>query len=567
MELSFENNKKIVDRNKLRGGYYTPQKLASYLVRWSFRTGRERILESSVGDGNFVEAILIHAKQEKYSPFILGIEIEEEELQKAKLRAAAVKKSTATLQWICGDFFIEYEKLKQQESFDIFIGNPPFIRFQRFEEKSREVAFKHLKDAQYQPTKLANAWSAFVQLGIELLRPGGRMALVVPAEIMQVIYAKELRSRLSKVFDHIVLIGFRKLVFPEIEQEVVLLLAEGKRETVGESCDIHTIEFDDGDHLIDQDDLTQTISHVPSKHTRNGMKWTALFLSDHLYKSLDEAEQSAGLTPLGNLAQVDIGVVTGNNAFFVLSNKTRDEIGANNYISRIVGKTSSLTSIVFGNNDFEEFSNKYCSQLLNLNGISEEKIPDGIQRYLLSGIEQEVHKGYKTSIRKRWFDVPSVYIPDAFLFRQIHRFPILVVNEAKTTSTDTIHRVRINQGIDPHLLAATFFNSLTFAWAEVCGRSYGGGVLELEPSEAEEIPVPYNSKISIDFEKIDELLRRGRSIETLDYVDSIVLKDNLGLDQHMIRDIRIAWAELRDRRINRKHNKLSRVNLKSITSP
>lgn len=138
------------------------------------------------------------------------------------------------------------------------------------------------------------------------------------------------------------------------------------------------------------------------------------------------------------------------------------------------------------------------------------------------------------------------------MFRQIHRYPLLVVNEAGPASTDTIHRVRFKDHIEPRLLSAIFFNSLTLAWAEVCGRSYGGGVLELEPREAEELPIPYKDDLVIDIDKIDELLRRGKETEALDYVDNIVLKDYIGFDDLIIRNVRNAWKELRDRRINRK---------------
>ena len=127
-----------------------------------------------------------------------------------------------------------------------------------------------------------------------------------------------------------------------------------------------------------------------------------------------------------------------------------------------------------------------------------------------------------------------------------------MVNEAQTTSTDTIHRVRIKDGTNIHQLATIFFNSLTLAWAEVCGRSYGGGVLELEPREAEELPIPYSDDLNIDSEKVVDLLRRDQAYEALDYVDNIVLKNHLGFDEVMIKNIRRAWEQLRDRRISRK---------------
>jgi adenine-specific DNA methylase len=122
---------------------------------------------------------------------------------------------------------------------------------------------------------LANAWVAFVQLGIEFLKEGGRLAMVVPAELLQVKYAGELRSRLSTQFDRIVLVAFKRLVFSEIQQEVLLLLAEGRRHSPGPPSDIQTIEYEDGDDLVSHDNLADAIGHVHAKHSRNGMKVTS----------------------------------------------------------------------------------------------------------------------------------------------------------------------------------------------------------------------------------------------------------------------------------------------------
>jgi len=496
----------------------------------------------------FVVSTLNHCSDR--SPSIVFFEFEEEEINKAKIRAAEID-SEAKVEWICSDFFALFKKLKDEEKFDVAFGNPPFIRFQYFDVTIRERAFDLLREAGYHPTKLANAWTAFIELSIELLKDGGRLAMVVPAEILQVKYAAELRSRLSKQFEHIVLVGFRKLVFPEIQQEVLLLLAEGKRAISQKSSDIHTIEFTDGDELLNGD-LAEAIAHVESKHSRNGMKWTSLFLSNKIFKALDEAEQAQELTPLGQLASIDIGVVTGRNSFFVLTEDLKNQIGSNGLTVPILGHTSALKSIIYKPSDLKEYSNHFPAYLLALAGKNTDEFSQHLKEYIKSGEQEEVHKGFKCRIRHRWFDVPSVYVPDAFMFRQIHRFPLFVVNDSGATSTDTIHRVQVKNGISTRNLAATFYNSLTFAWAEVCGRSYGGGVLELEPMEAEELPIPHNPDVEIDVEKVDTLLRTGHEIEALDYVDNIVLKGTLGFDNPMIKNIRIAWDELRNRRMNRR---------------
>ena len=172
--------------------------------------------------------------------------------------------------------------------------------------------------------------------------------------------------------------------------------------------------------------------------------------------------------------------------------------------------------------------------------------------YIRSGEEQGVDRGYKCRIRNRWFDVPSVYVPDAFLFRQIHHAPLLAANHARATSTDTIHRVRVADGVDVDSLCASMVNSITFAWAEVCGRSYGGGVLELEPREAERLLVPYRFAEGLDLEYMDRRLRTGDLEGAMDHGDRVLLMRGCGFADRDVKRARAAWNRLRLRRHRRR---------------
>lgn len=543
--------------HKRRGGYYTPLNLATYLVQWGIRKETRRILEPSCGDGNFIVAIAEYLNKHtqistKNRIKVVSVELIKDELTKAIKRVQQIDCRNFELQYIHNDFFKTYSELIEGDGFDLIIGNPPFIRFQNFENDSRELAFSHLRQAGYKPTKLANAWSAFVQLSIELLTKGGCLAMVVPAELLQVKYAEPLRKRLATQFGRVTVISFEKLVFPEIQQEILLLLAEGKREECNTLSNIQTLHLRDGAELLDLDRLNDTVVHAPAKHTRIGMKWTSLFMDECFFKALDEAKQASGLVELGELARVDVGIVTGRNSYFILDHSQRQELQVMMFTVPIVGRTSALKSTRFSNLDFNNYVKHHPSYLLCLNGTDMIHFHEQLLRYIELGEQEGINRGYKCRIRKRWFDIPSIYAPDLFLFRQVHRYPLLVVNEIQATSTDTIHRVRVKAGTNAEKLAAVFFNSLTLAWAEVCGRSYGGGVLELEPGEAEDLPIPYDSNIEIDTCKVDDLLRRGLTSEALEYVDNIVLKEYIGFDTAMIQNIRSGWEQLRDRRMNRK---------------
>ena len=127
----------------------------------------------------------------------------------------------------------------------------------------------------------------------------------------------------------------------------------------------------------------------------------------------------------------------------------------------------------------------------------------------------------------------------------------MALNEASVISTNTLHGVRLS---DPELaprLAAGFYNSLTLLSAEIVGRSYGGGVLKLEPSEAEALLIPPLTPLLGEcLPQVDKAIRSRDPELALDLVDELTLKP-LGLTRPEIDDLRRARAQLRERRRSR----------------
>lgn len=543
--------KKIATEQKLRGGYYTPVLVAEFLTNWLLEKGSRNILEPSCGDGVFALSCQNWTEQHKVNARLTAVEINQAEIQKAIARLQKTK-GNMSISWINEDFFNFYD-YSRPRSFDGVIGNPPFLRFQYFENESREKAFSHLRLAGYNPTKLANAWASFVQLSIELLGEGGHLAMVLPAELLQVKYAQELRERITSVFKNVTLITFKNLVFPEIQQEVVLLLAESRCTISDNKGQLNIIDLKNETELsLNIFDASVTQSEV--RHFHSGMKWTSFYLNNADFQTLSRISQDNRIPKLGQLASVDVGIVTGRNSFFVVTDEIVKQFDLQDFILPVVARTAAIKGIRF----MKDLS--FCSScssgngnthLLSLSNIPEEKFTEGLRRYLSLGKEQAVHIGYKCSKRKRWFDVPSVYISHGFLHRQIHKNPLLVVNQADAVCTDTIHRFKLLNGDSAIKISSAFVNSLTFASAEVYGRSYGGGVLELEPGEAEKLTIPYHHDMELDVEYIDKMLKNQKVEDALDYVDQETLIKNLGYTTQDTRRLRNAWKVLSTRRLLR----------------
>jgi adenine-specific DNA-methyltransferase len=375
--------------------------------------------------------------------------------------------------------------------------------------------------------------------------------MVLPAELLQVNYAAELRSFLSKYFGQITVLTFRGLAFDGIQQEVVLVLADRNQSS---KTGIEVLELNDATELLSYDPLSFGINGFKSVD-HDTEKWTKYYLSQEEIDLIRALRLDKRLTRLGDVATVDIGVVTGMNEVFVLK-CSQILCGMRKFTCPLVGRSGHLKGILFTKEDWEDnASANLPAHLLSIPDTPRTRLPADMDRYLRRAEHKKLNAGYKCSIRKLWYVVPSVYVPDGFLLRQIHAYPKLIVNDARATCTDTIHRVRFSKDVDGRRIAAAFMNSLTFAFSEILGRSYGGGVLELEPNEADNLPLPVLNAENLDIEKIDRLVRASEIHEVLEENDRILLVNGLGLTEIQVRTLGNIWKKLQTRRTGRRNGR------------
>ncbi|QTH40530.1 class I SAM-dependent methyltransferase [Cohnella sp. LGH] len=547
--------KSELTHQKLRGGYYTPKPITDFITRWAVSSPTATILEPSCGDGNFLESMAQTYRErgledrDRISRQICAIEFDPEEARKAqeRLESLGIPAGGAVRN---GDFFSYCRNfIDGGVRFEAIVGNPPFIRYQSFMEEHRKLAFEIMQEAGLTPNRFTNAWVPFLIASSLLLTDKGRMGMVVPAELFQVGYAAQTRLFLSDYFRKLTIITFKKLVFSEINQEVVLLLCEkdGDRHS-----GIRVVELEEmGDlQAFDPKDLSN-IELKPLDHTSE--KWTQYYLTADEITLLRKWRTHPEIAVSGDILDVDVGVVTGLNEFFALNELqvAKNKLGA--HTKRIITKSAHLEGVVMTEEDWaDNVARQYATALLHLPNVPFSEQAEEVRQYIVSGEKQGVHTGYKCRIRKNWFVVPSVWVPDAFMLRQVHSYPKIILNEAQATCTDTVHRVRFKEGYEGARVSAAFLNSLTLAFSEVTGRSYGAGVLTFEPSETESLPLPLRGADKLDVEQIDQLIRFNRIEEVLEITDKALLIDGLGLAREEALALRKIWRKLRDRRINRR---------------
>ena len=559
-QLSRTHSGRFTDlsEDKLRGGYNTSSGVATWLCAWAIRSPKERFLEPSCGDGAFLDAAAkryaaLGARSPTIASHLTGVEI---------LPAAAARARAKLRDWLgerardiveTADFFGWWQGSKQP-AYDVVAGNPPFIRYQTFPEPHRSRAMAIMAGQGLSPNKLTNIWVPFVVAAVASLRRGGRLALVLPAELLQVTYAAQLRSFLTDRFTSIDIVACNELFFENAEQEVVLLLADGALAVASETnhCRVTMTETRTLAEITKRLPAVVLADAQPKILRHDHEKWLKYFLTEREITFMRELRDAAVTTNLSSHASVDVGVVTGKNEFFVLNNAQVAELGLEKYTAPLVSRSGQLKGARIGKADWKALASAgdrvYLLHLAPTNG---SKPSAALARYIHFGEGNEVHKGYKCSIRAPWYSVPSVWAPDGFLFRQIYDFPRMVLNKADATSTDTIHRLTCKTE-KPERVIANTYTWLTAASAEIEGRSYGGGVLELEPTEAERLLMPAKLNGAMPLAECDKLTRAARLSDVLEENARIVLMGHMGLsraDCHVLRDI---WTKMRDRRLARR---------------
>ena len=142
--------------------------------------------------------------------------------------------------------------------------------------------------------------------------------------------------------------------------------------------------------------------------------------------------------------------------------------------------------------------------------------------------------------------------------KRAHHFHRLLLNEAGVFTTDTIYRGEMRALFSQMAedLVAGFHNTLTLLSAEIEGRTYGGGVLELVPSEVARLRVPL-VRLARVLPELDSLSRetggqRDVTEAVVNATDTELAKAIPGYAD-LLPTLRAARSRLHDRRMNLAH--------------
>lgn len=542
-------------KQKQLGAFYTPTELSDILVNWAVRSGSETILEPGFGGCGFIES----AQRRLHD---LGVQTPAKQIYGCDIDDVAydflgqiIQDSRIDVQFPKIDFMSAQARVTWDKEFDVVIGNPPYVAYQLIAAKNRLDYQRCLNSAGFTGISArASLWAYFILHATTFLKTGGRVAWVLPGSFLQANYAESVRSCLERLFSRIYVCRINDRLFTRsgADEETVVLLAEGYglNPSLGE---VSYAQIENLSQLALKVDRWQN-NESKFDHTVTSCISAAKGISAHLLPSPPGVIK---IRRLGELVRVKIGVVTGDNKYFVISS---EQARSNDidvaHLLPILSKFNIAPGANLTKKDMEIAATSNAKCWL----VSSSKLPSGVEaidRYLLSYPKEKIATTSTFKKRALWHSPYDNSPPDAFwpVMRDIG--PRLVLNDAAVNCTNTIHRVYSLPGTSQTEMLLIFLGVLSTLGqlsAEIKGRHYGSGVLKHEPRDVESIEVPWVEGVSANYlrdtvESADSYLRENNFDGARRLADEFFITEAPNINKSHINESEKVLYELRRKRM------------------
>lgn len=473
------------------GAYYTPETMADILADWVVQSGRETLLEPSIGDGALLRAAEASADRKfgcTANLRLIGFDVDNFAIER-------VRRWLAPEHMLLSRDFLEFDP-EYVDPVDGVICNPPFTRNHALQRARREELRRRfgIKGA-------AGLWVPFVLHALRFLAPGGRLAVVVPGAAIFSHYGRDALERVCKEFAHV-----------EIRQTVDRPSWSSNAEERGAIVLAYGYE-------------------LGSSSLPEATRWSAA--GDRMADIRSEKptcfrDALAVAVPLGEIATLSIGSVTGFNKAFLLSDPERSAAGIDTRdLTPIASRARHVAGLRTSNNELTALAAKgEKTWLLTPPDISKARA--AVRRRLATIPIGKRRNAVWLNKRSPWWKVDVGLGCDAIFTYMNDRGPRLVLAVDRVHCTNTLHQVRFmptTSARDRMVASLSLISSFGQLAAERIGRAYGGGVLKFELTDARRLPIltAKRHRPNAAFEIADRAIRSGEFEHAREVADAFLL--------------------------------------------
>lgn len=514
-----------------RGAYFTPSPVARLLARWAVLSGADSVLDPSAGNGQ-----LLLAAHERLREF--------GEVRPANLFGVELHRGTySSLLAVGSRLGIPAENLQRSDFFgtretlglmDAVVINPPYVRHHAIPISALRRMKASMTTAGWPIDGKASSWAYFIVSAVRALKPGGRLAAVLPSELFTSDYGRSILEFLSHHFVETRAYHCGSKIFPDLQIQAVLINAQGyrPRATQAEVIRVGRVEQPFSEDSVSKASLLDW----PSNHYSFGHGVS----EDTHAKALLRTVAEKGILPVGQIAAVRIGYVSGAAGFFQLSESQRREHNISSRdLTRVLCRGTHVDGICFSLSDWEQLRalDVPCWLLTPKRPVS-----DAIRRMIRRGVTEGISHNAKCVARTPWWAI-QLHTAPSIVANYLGGRIRLISNSANAQIPNTLYGLH---EVEPTVNSRLPIGSMTSVFqlsVALHARKKGAGLVKLEPSDLKRVLIPIGRKSQQTTREVDQLVRDGDWNEAIRVADDFVLRHSLGLDHKLI----AALAEAREK--------------------
>lgn len=468
------------ERLRSKGQFWTPDWIAKAMVTYALMDGATILFDPAVGAGAFFRA----ARELKGQAVRLsGNEIDRNALQQAREKGL-----------IDGDLehvrLTDFLETPADMLFPAVVANPPYVRHHRLEsELKRKMQAWTGKLLGRSIDGRAGLHVYFLLKILTHLAPGGRAALILPADVCEGVFASGLWSWITRGYRLEAAVTFKAEATPfvGVDTNPIVLLIRNAHPT----------------DLIRWAYCTSSMTNCLSRWVSSGFVETCEGL-EVCERQLSEA-LSTGLTRppasfshdhlvLKDVARVMRGIATGETNFFLLTEERARHLAIpKEFLQRAVARVRDVQTDVLDNLAMEKLrASGRPTLLFSPDGRALEQFPNTVREYLAVGQTKGLPQKPLISTRRPWYKMESRTVPPilfAYLGRRNQRFILNTAEVLPLTGFLAVYPRTLGQDYARRLWQALNHPD-TIANLPLVSKSYGGGALKAEPRQLENLPIP-----------------------------------------------------------------------------
>lgn len=190
--------------------------------------------------------------------------------------------------------------------------------------------------------------------------------------------------------------------------------------------------------------------------------------------------------PLGRIARVHRGIVTGANGLFVLRRERARELGVEQWCRPAI---TGAEEILDAGGQVRDGPGRRL--LLDVPPEVDRWAHPQLDAYLRSGEDSRVDTGYITSRRRPWWSLGRIRPPPIVASYMARRPPAFALNPDRLAIVNIAHGIFPSRPLSDDQLAELVerLNDSSASYRGR-GRTYHGGLEKFEPREMEDLPIP-----------------------------------------------------------------------------